>query len=97
MRSKEHTGGNLCNKNLPESFPWRGEDGVIPLWQADSNDKRRRSRIHGKHSKNHRKHSKIHGKHSKIHGKHSKIHGKHSKVHKKHSKIHGKKLEEEKQ
>ena len=50
MRSKEHTGGNLCNKNLPETLSWRGEDGVIPPWQvhhyeADSNDKRRRSRI----------------------------------------------------
>ena len=82
MRSKAPgSGGNLCNKNAPEVFQWRGEDGAIPKWavhhyEADSNDKRRRSRIHGKHSKNHRKHSKIHEKHSKIQGKHSKIHRK---------------------
>ena len=87
LRSKIPGSGNLCNKNAPEIFPWRGEDGVIPRWQIHdppSNDKRRRSRIHGKHSKNHGKHSKIHGKHSKIHGKHSKILGKHSKIHGKH-------------
>ena len=86
LRSKNPgSGGNLCNKNAPENFQWRGEDGVIPKWQDldpyDSNKYKRRSRIHGRHSKNHRKHSKIHGKHSKIHGKHSKIHGKHSKIH----------------
>ena len=95
MRSKIPGSGNLCNKNAPEVFPWRGEDGLIPKWtvhhyEDDSNDKRRRSRIHGKHSKNHRKHSKIHGKHSKIQEKHSKIHGKHSKIHRK-------KMEKEKQ
>ena len=95
MRSKAPgSGGNLCNKNAPEVFPWRGEDGVIPKWQVpdpiDSNKYKRRSRIHGKHSKNHGKHSKIHEKHSKIQGKHSKIHGKHSKIHRK-------KMEKEKQ
>ena len=94
MRSKRPGGGNLCNKNAPEIFPWRGEDGVVPKWQVndpiDSNKYKRRSRIHGKHSKNHGKHSKIHEKHSKIQGKHSKIHGKHSKIHRKN-------LEKEKQ
>ena len=78
MRSKIPGSGNLCNKNAPEIFAWRGKDGVIPCWQVRdnrSNDKRRRSRIHGKHSRDHGKHSKIQGKHSKIHGKHSKIHG----------------------
>ena len=72
LRSKIPGSGNLCNKNAPEIYKWRGEDGVIPPWQVrdkPSNDKRRRSR----------KHSKIHGKHSKILGKHSKIHGKHWK------------------
>ena len=98
MRSKIPGSGNLCNKNLPEIFEWRGEDGVIPKWQKDdpsNNDKRRRSRILGKHSKNHGKHSKIHGKHSKNHEKHSKILGKQSKIHGKHSKIHGKNWKKE--
>ena len=91
MRSKIPGSGNLCNKNAPEIFAWRGKDGVIPCWQVRddrSNDKRRRSRIHGKHSK---KHSKNHGTHSKVHEKHSKNHENNSKIHGKHWKKKNKK------